>query len=429
MAGALRVVLVAHGWPPERIGGVELYVRALHEALVARGVGAHVFCAAAAPGRWADRVQVRGPLPHPRSWEDTLLRPDVEHVFRTWLAEIRPQVVHFHHLTHLSLGLVQQARAAGALPLLTLHDYWLFCPRGQLVDRTLRRCPGPSPARCARCVGGQLALAPMVAAARRLLPEPPEGLRVAMREGLGRLRRPHLEDGVRLRQRLVANALGRVARIASPSRDLAARAARLGIPAGRIDLLDLPLVHHVRPAPPPGEGPLRFLFVGSLIPTKGPHLLLEAFARLPAGAATLRLVGPAPPGDLDPGYAARLVRRAAEIPGVRLDPPFLPGEVQAVLDEADVFVLPSLWEENSPLVLREARAAGLRVVASQRGGVPELVPGARLFEPEAPGTLAACLAAECRRGRSRVPPVGSPTPDQHAAEVEGWYRRCLASEG
>jgi len=422
---ALRVLQVAHGWPPERLGGVELYVQALHGALQARGVESRVFCAGAASGRWPDRLQVRGPLPHPDSWAATLLRPDVEHAFHTWLAEFQPDLVHFHHLTHLSLGLVQRARAAGAVPVWTLHDYWLHCPRGQLVDRALRRCPGPSPARCARCVGGQIALDPVVAVARGILPEPPDRIRVLLREGLGHLRRARLAEGVRLRQRLVTNALGRIARFAAPSRDLAERCARLGIPAERIDLVELPLIQEVRPAPPPGSGPVRFLFVGSLIPTKGPHLLLEAFARLPAGAATLRLVGPCHPTDLDPGYAARLVRRAAELPGVRLDPPFLPGDAQSVLDEADVFVLPSLWEENSPLVLREARAAGLRVVASRRGGVAELVPGARLFEPEAHGALPEALAAECRRGRGRVPPQPSPTPAQHAAEVEAWYRRRL----
>ncbi len=172
---------------------------------------------------------------------------------------------------------------------------------------------------------------------------------------------------------------------------------------------------------------MRFLFLGSLIPTKGPHLLLEAFASLPAGAATLHIAGPAPKLDLDPSYAERLASRARELPGVTLEPAFAPGEVQRRLDSADVLVLPSLWEENSPLVLREATAAGLRVVASQRGGIAELVPDARLFEPDVHLALSTALAAEVRRGRGRREPVHWEQPLEHAAEVLSWYHRCSAS--
>jgi glycosyltransferase involved in cell wall biosynthesis len=166
--------------------------------------------------------------------------------------------------------------------------------------------------------------------------------------------------------------------------------------------------------------------MGSMIPTKGPQLLVEAFARLPAGAASLHLVGPRPAQDLDPDFAARLVARVAELPGASIEGAFEPGEAQARLDAADVLVLPSLWEENSPLVLREASAAGLRVVASRRGGVAELLPDARLFEPTRPNELLRGLAAELRAGRCRRQPVAWDGPVEHAGHVLAWYHRCLA---
>ncbi len=424
----LAVVQVAHGWPPERLGGVELYARALHRALLEQGVDSSVFHAGASASRTDKRRQVVGPSPDARHFLDTVTRPEVEAHFAEWLALRAPAIVHFHHLTHLSLGLPRLARRMGALPLMTLHDYWLPCVRGQLVDRRLNRCPGPEPARCADCVAGQLALEPGIAAAGRLLAPLPPGLRAALREFWGRSRRGGLQPVIAERQRRVAAAVSQVARFHSPSADLARRIGRLCVPADRIDVMDLPLVHPVRSAPPVSPGVVRFLFLGSLIPTKGPHLLLEAFARLPAGAARLHLVGPSPANDLDPGYAERLRARARALPGVTVEGPFQPGQVQARLDASDVLVLPSLWEENSPLVVREARAAGLRVLASRRGGVSEIAPEARWFEPEQAGSLLKALAREVRQGRGRLPAAPIEGPEEHAASLCVWYERCLQRE-
>ena len=422
----LRVMQVAHGWPPERIGGVELYTRALHSGLMAVGVHSSVFNAGDAMARQPDRLQVQGPATSPRSFRDTVIRPSVEAQFRQWLAVRRPAVVHFHHLTHLSLGLPRIAQECGAVTLMTLHDYWLPCVRGQLVDRNLLRCQGPSPARCARCVAGQLALEPASAAAGRLLTGLPASWRAQLREGLGRSR-TGLDHVIRERLELVRAAVARIHRFASPSRDLADRMRALDLGIAHIDPVDLPLVHPVAPSPPPGTGPVRFLFLGSLIPTKGPHLLVEAFSRLPAGAATLHLAGPSPTTDLAPDYAERLHARVRALPGVSVEPAFPPGRVQARLDQADVLVLPSLWEENSPLVVREATAAGLRVLASRRGGVAELAPGAHFFEPDEPNSLLAALAAEARRGRGRAPAATWEGPERHAARVHSWYHRCLGA--
>ncbi len=426
LGAPLSVTLVAHGWPPERIGGVELYTRALHRGLQGLGVRSTVFHAGARDGIGPDRRVVRGPSPSPRSFRATVIRPDVEASFREWLSATRPEVVHFHHLTHLSLGLPRIAGEAGCATCMTLHDYWLPCIRGQLLNRSLDRCPGPSPQRCSHCVGGQLALEPATAALGRLLDWLPATARAHLREGLGRSRGGSLAPVVAERMRLVEAACERIQRFASPSRDLADRMARLGIGAGRIDVVSLPLVHPIGPAPDPGHGPLRFLYVGSLIPSKGPHLLLEAFARLPEGHATLRLAGPAPASDTDPSYAARLREVAARCPGVSVEGPFPPGGAQRLLDGADALVLPSLWEENSPLVVREATAAGLRVVASARGGVAELAPDARTFDPLRPSSLVEALRAEIREGRGRRPPIAWEGEAAHARRTVEWYRRLLA---
>jgi glycosyltransferase involved in cell wall biosynthesis len=200
------------------------------------------------------------------------------------------------------------------------------------------------------------------------------------------------------------------------------KAIGFGIPADRIETVELPLVQPITPAPEPGEGPVRFLFIGTLLPTKGVERLVNAFARLPAGAASLTLYGPRVPVDTHPRFAERMSERVAEIPGASLNPPFTPGTVNAVLAEADVLVVPSTWEENSPLVLREAQAAGLRVIASEIGGIPELSTTARWVPPDDDDALLVALQTESRLGRRRVAPRSYTGPNEHAADLIGRYR-------
>jgi glycosyltransferase involved in cell wall biosynthesis len=119
------------------------------------------------------------------------------------------------------------------------------------------------------------------------------------------------------------------------------------------------------PATPP-----RLATVGSFIERKGHRHLLAALARLREDGTTLTLdiVGD---GPLRPDLEA-----VANDLGVE-DLITFHGEkpktaVAAILRRADVFVLPSLWE-NLPCALLEAMSTGLPVVATHVGGVPEVV--------------------------------------------------------
>ncbi|HZT53611.1 MAG TPA: glycosyltransferase family 4 protein [Gaiellaceae bacterium] len=121
----------------------------------------------------------------------------------------------------------------------------------------------------------------------------------------------------------------------------------------------------VEPAPEPG----RVLFAGAVVPGKRVLDLVEALARVPG--ASLRVAGGAP----DPAYAAAVAARARAL-GVddRLE---LLGRLDAgrMLEEyrrAAVLALPSA-QETSPMVVAEAMAVGVPVVATRVGGLPHLV--------------------------------------------------------
>jgi GT2 family glycosyltransferase len=91
----------------------------------------------------------------------------------------------------------------------------------------------------------------------------------------------------------------------------------------------------------------------------------------------------------DDSYAST-IRPLLERPGVRWLGAVAHDRVPGILAEIDVLVVPSIWIENSPFVIREARAAGAVVVASRLGGMAEAVSDGRdglLFEPGSPEDL------------------------------------------
>lgn len=422
----LRIALVLHGWPPESAGGTGLYVGALARALavaghtvavIARALGAQVDLE---PQEYEGVEVWRLTTPAPVRWEETWHRPAASAVWSAWLNRWRPDVVHVHHLSGLPLDLLSLAHAARARTVVTLHDYALPCARGQLVDRNLQPCAGPCPERCAACLGEHLRLDPLKAAAGRLLARWPT-LRRRLRD---RVAAPPARTAEirRVAERLAAvhHLLDEADAVLSPSADLARRFQAMGHLGIRV--LDLPLLAPIPPAPEPEPGPVRLLFAGAIIPTKGPHRLVSAFSRLPAGAATLTLAGPTPPFDGWPGYAAELQARVARLPGATWLGPVPHDRMPELLHAHDVLVLPSTWPENSPLSIREARAAGLRVIVPAEGGATELAPDAPVvrFDDvnfDGDGSLLALLAGEVRRGRGRVRPARWPSLEEHVQRL------------
>jgi glycosyltransferase involved in cell wall biosynthesis len=145
-----------------------------------------------------------------------------------------------------------------------------------------------------------------------------------------------------------------------------------GLPASRTDVLPWPvepLIDATGPVARNGGPPTRLLFVGSLIPEKGPDVLIEAFRRAFAERSDLRLtiVGAGPRGYVDGLHdAARGL--PVQFTG-RLE---RPGVVDAYSSH-DVLVFPSVWAEPFSLVPLEAMAMGLTVIATRTGGTPEAV--------------------------------------------------------
>ena len=114
----------------------------------------------------------------------------------------------------------------------------------------------------------------------------------------------------------------------------------------------------------PGTGPVKILSVGRVGIRKGIVDLITAFQPL-ASKAELHLVGPVEP-------VMRKLLNAMPMEGVQLRGPFAADELPAIYQDADIFCLPSL-EEGFPLVLLQAMASGLAVVATPETGAEDII--------------------------------------------------------
>jgi GT2 family glycosyltransferase/glycosyltransferase involved in cell wall biosynthesis len=411
----MRVLQVVHGFPPMSHGGTETYSHALATRLCDQyGDDIVVLTREQRPDRPEYRVRdehrdglrvrwINNTFRETRSFEESYDNPAVTRLAADFIDEIRPDVAHIHHLTCLSTGIVFELNRRGIPIVVTLHDYWLLCHRGQLLDLHLQRCRGPLEDGCSACVGvaghagsGLYTGARIVRALEARLPERvSQPLRRGAEQVATRLAES-TEDQVRARLTHMRRVLDSVDHVLAPSRHIRNRflpvvaaerieVSEYGIARGRFSTMP----HRSRPS----QGRLHLGFLGSLMVSKAPHLAIEAYRRLPEGSAALTIVGGHSPYHGDDSYRGQL-EPLLQTPGVTAQGAVPLDAIPGIMATFDLVVVPSIWEENSPLVIREAFAAGVPVVASRIGGIPETVTdgaGGLLFEPGDADDLARVL--------------------------------------
>jgi len=151
----VRVLVVAHGFPPFAQGGSELYAHQTAQALrAACDDDVTVLTRVQDPSRpdYDVRVEMRDGLRVTwvnnlfravRTFEESYRNPAIAAIAARIVDEWRPDVVHMHHLTCLSTDIVEMLAARGIPMVYTLHDYWLLCHRGQRLDTAYGVCDGP----------------------------------------------------------------------------------------------------------------------------------------------------------------------------------------------------------------------------------------------------------------------------------------------
>ena len=365
----MRILLLSQFYPPV-IGGEERHVRNLGAALAQRGHDVSVGTSAhpGSPDFETDgKVRVhrlRGTLqrlsglhadaerPHAPPFPD----PELALALKRLIAREKPDIVHAHNWIYASFLPLRSAN--GPRLVVTMHDYGLACAKKNFMHLGERLCDGPKASKCLPCASRHYG--PLKAVATTL---------------------GNWATGFAARRAVdrfipVSHAVARHTGL------VGGRAAYEVIPNFVPDDVGIPGPEDPCLRDLPGDGFI--LFVGDMMRLKGIDVLAKAYAGL-KGAPPLVLIG----------------RRAPDTPS-EFPPNVL---VMGTWPHAAIMhawrrslfgVLPSVGPEACATVVMEAMASGKTVVASDIGGMPDLI------DPEETGLLvpagdATALAAAMQR--------------------------------
>ncbi len=439
----MRILFVSHFYPPEYTTGVELYTHAIAKAMLAREHAVQVICATGwehGTRYWngfveeeLDRVPVHrlvlnwklAPRPLDYLFRNPLIAGDFQSLLESW----EPDLIHITSCYSLSASVIEIAKALGIPIVLQLHDYWFICARHNLLRWDSSLCSGPeSPNLCQRCM---LNNAKIYRFPRKLFSEKITLHLIAALARIGWFTRLRGLRGMvgdfKLRRSYLLEMIAQCDVVIAPSHFLKQMYEQNGVPPGRIQILshgyDLESFRHVTRK---ASNRLRFGYLGKLAYMKGVHTIVQAFAQIEPDRGELHIHGPLEQGS----YLSELLQQSNGTSNIIFHGRFERHQVAEILGTIDVLVVPSLWFENSPFVVREAFASGIPVVVSGHGGLLEMVndeSNGLCFEPGNVDDLARKMLRIIeepdllRRLRAGIGPVK--TINEEVDELEMTYRK------
>ncbi len=379
----MRVLQVIHTFPPFSSAGSEIYALNLSKEL-ANKMEVHVFYRfsdASKPEFLIERdsydgipvIRINNNFRHCDCFEKTYESKGVAEAFRNILDELKPDIVHFHHVTCLSMDLVEIAKTQGCGTIFTLHDYWLLCQRGQLLNPALEICIRPTSGKCVKCMGKQITLKySKIEAFFGSLPQFMIRLLTPLR---ALTRAVEKRQKIRARKKKVKRLFRHTDMFLAPSRFLMGKFIKAGVKKNRIIYsdygFDTSIFSGIR-AKETGDK-IIIGYIGTLIPSKGVHVLIKAFNEMNDEKCELWIYGGFSHFHGFENYATDLTDLAQGNTRIRFMGKYNNSSVADALEGVDIVVVPSIWYENSPLTIHEAFLAGKPVIVSGEGGMAELV--------------------------------------------------------
>ena len=358
----MKILKVIHGYPPLFNAGSEVYSQTLCNEL-SKENEVFVFTREENPylpefhlrkERISEKLSIHY-INIPRG-KDGFRHAGMDNVFCNFIQRVNPDIAHIGHLNHLSTGFVDKLYENQIPIVYTLHDFWLMCPRGQFLQTNFgnsdyyQLCDSQEDRKCAtNCYNAYFS-----------------GHKDSLEKEI-----QNWTDWIALRMEETRSICEKVSLFISPSRYLKDRFIKdFSIPENKILLLDYGFkLERFKKFYNYKVKTFIFGYIGTHIPAKGVNLLLDAFLKI-EDEAILKIWG------RDNGQSTKALKEKAKLSKNKIE--FL-GEykneniAKSVFGEIDCLVVPSIWMENSPLVIHEAQQSKIPVITADAGGMKEFV--------------------------------------------------------
>jgi len=351
-----KILLVSHGHPDLSKGGAEVAAYNTYQEYQARGIDSIFLARTDGPAHGGSTFSTRNGnneiLFHTHMSDFFLFQNGYKkHVwqdFKTLLEQYQPTVVHFHHYIHMGLDLIKQVKniLPNAKIILTLHEYLAICAHnGQMVKPggQMKLCYKATSYDCASCFPDKSA------------------------------------SDFFLREKYIKSIFDLVDHFVSPSHFLIDRYEEWGIDKSRMSMIEngQPKVDFLPPrALLKGEPRGHFAFFGQVNPFKGIDVLLEAFKALPEDIlAQVHLdIHGANLEHQSSDFKDKVAKLLEELGStVTMHGSYESHEMSQLLAQTDWVIIPSIWGENSPMVIQEAYKHGRPLIGSDIGGMSEKI--------------------------------------------------------
>ncbi|MGA1867626.1 MAG: glycosyltransferase [bacterium] len=405
----MKLLLVTDGKYPEYVNGVSIYIRYFAEEMVRCGHDIYIFHHI--KSGWLNRPKIIHTVENgivyygldnsPIAFFEAMVNPSksyrerrTEIIFSSILEEINPDLVHFHEFERIPSFCIDLVKYKNIPVFVTLHDYWLICPRLQLFTLSEHICEGPNEGKncIVNCLSGNF----LTRQYRKIIMSLPEGnlhksitklrniYKISKGKNLGQssshsyikknfsgLKNKKLLESFKKREMYCKNSLTKADIIIAVSNCVKEVFKKQGIEEEKIIVNQLGVksidwiikrVFRFK------HYPLRFGFLGHLGPSKGAHLITKAAKTIPPSKAKFFFFGGAASETL---YDFQ--KNIKDLTHCIYKGKYCYNNINSIFDNFDILIIPSLWQETLGMIGLEAQAAGIPLISSDTGGMKDYI--------------------------------------------------------
>ncbi|MGA1823649.1 MAG: glycosyltransferase [bacterium] len=405
----MKILLVTDGKYPEYVNGVSIYVRYFAEEMVKKGHDIHVFHHIRSGllkrpkiiRSLENGINYYGLNNSPISFSEALVHPlkschekITAMIFSQILEEVCPEIVHFHEFQRNPSCCIDIVKAKEIPTVITLHDYWLICPRLLLFTLSEKICNGPDSGK--NCVVHCISDDYLTRQYRKITMLLPDGLliqgikkirnlykkckgeRLGQSFSLTTVKKKHLtaKDNALIkmfkrREECLRTSLSNADLVLSVSKAVKKIFEKHGIEKEKIivNQLGVKSVEWLKKKERRFKRyPIRFGFLGHLGPIKGAQLIVKAAQAISPNKGTFLFYGSANKEDISDFKDNTKELTHCQYIG-RYDYRWL----EDVFNSFDILIIPSICQETLGMIGLEAQAAGMPVIASNIGGMTDYI--------------------------------------------------------